>query len=209
MFKGHRAKLTTAALAAAMMLGGCASVGNVGEILGSVLGGAGGQGQRGQTGQVSGTIMGVDSRNQVIGLQQSNGQTVNLLFDNNTQVTFQNRNYPPTALERGDRVTVRVQQVSQGYYADLVQVDQSVSGSSGGTGQGGSVQQMQGVVQQVDAASGAFSVNLQNYGTVTVTLPYNASRTDVSRMQNLRRGDSVRFYGVFINNTRVELRQFN
>lgn len=208
MFGHHGTRLAAVALAAMTTLGGCASAGGIGDILGSVLGGAGGQQQQGQTGQVSGTITGVDTRQQVVGLQQSNGQTVNLLYDANTQVTFENRNYPPTALERGDRVTVRVQQVSQGYYASVIQVDQSVSSSSGSTGASGSVQQLQGIVQQVDASQGMFSVSLQNYGTVTVTLPYNASRTDVSRLQNLRRGDNVRFYGVFVNNTRVELRQF-
>lgn len=208
MFGHHGTRLAAVALAAMTTLGGCASAGGIGDILGSVLGGAGGQQQQGQTGQVSGTITGVDTRQQVVGLQQSNGQTVNLLYDANTQVTFEKRNYPPTALERGDRVTVRVQQVSQGYYASVIQVDQSVSSSSGSTGASGSVQQLQGIVQQVDASQGMFSVSLQNYGTVTVTLPYNASRTDVSRLQNLRRGDNVRFYGVFVNNTRVELRQF-
>lgn len=206
MFGHHGTRLAAVALAAMTTLGACASAGGIGDILGSVLGGAGQQ--QGQTGQVSGTITGVDTRQQVVGLQQSNGQTVNLLYDANTQVTFENRNYPPTALERGDRVTVRVQQVSQGYYASVIQVDQSVSSSSGSTGASGSVQQLQGIVQQVDASQGMFSVSLQNYGTVTVTLPYNASRTDVSRLQNLRRGDNVRFYGVFVNNTRVELRQF-
>ena len=206
MFSGWRMGVAAVALAAMTTIGGCAGAGQIGDVLGSVLGGAG-QSQ-GQSGQVSGVVTGVDTRGQVIGVQQSNGQTINLLFDGNTQVTFENRNYPPTALERGDRVTARVQQVRQGYYTDVIQVTQSVQGSGGST-QGGSVQQMQGTVQQVDASQGAFTVSLPNYGVVTVTLPYNASRTDVSRLQNLRRGDNVRFYGVFINNTRVELRQFN
>ena len=39
-------------------------------------------------------------------------------------------------------------------------------------------------------------------------MPYNASRADVQRFQNLRNGDNVRFYGVYLNNSRVELRQF-
>ncbi len=38
---------------------------------------------------------------------------------------------------------------------------------------------------------------------------YNASNTDRTRFQNLRSGDFVRFYGVFVSNSRVELRQFN
>jgi hypothetical protein len=44
--------------------------------------------------------------------------------------------------------------------------------------------------------------------TLTVTLPYNPRRVDVDRFNNLRPGDYVRLYGVFLNNSRVELRQF-
>lgn len=206
MGNGRSIRHLAVALAATAMLGACAGgAGGIGDILGGVLGGQ----QSGQQGgQVAGTVLGVDTRGQVVGLQQSNGQTINLLFDANTQVVFENRNYPPTALERGDRVTASVQQVSQGYYTNYIRVDQSVSASSGST-TGGSVQQLAGTVQQVDLSAGAFSIDLQGTGLVTVSMPYNASRTDVTRFQNLRRGDYVRFYGVFLNNTRVELRQFN
>ena len=201
--KGGR--FLTLVLAVSTLLTGCANTGGLGDILGSVLGG----GQQGQQGQLQGTILGVDSQRQLIGVQQSNGQQLNLLYDANTQVVFENRNYPPTALERGDRITARVQSVQQGYYTDLVQVDQSVSGSSGTTsGATGQVQQMEGTVRQVDLNAGAFTVSLPSYGTVTVTMPYNASRTDVSRFQNLRSGQTVRFYGAFVNQSRVELRQF-
>ena len=44
---------------------------------------------------------------------------------------------------------------------------------------------------------------------ITVTMPYNPNRTDLTKFQNLRAGDSIRMYGVPLNNTRVELRQFN
>jgi hypothetical protein len=33
-------------------------------------------------------------------------------------------------------------------------------------------------------------------------------QSDLNTFQNLRVGDRVRLYGVFINNSRVELRQF-
>jgi len=41
-----------------------------------------------------------------------------------------------------------------------------------------------------------------------VSLPYNARSSDVNRFRNLRSGDNVRIYGVYLNNSRVELRQF-
>jgi hypothetical protein len=34
------------------------------------------------------------------------------------------------------------------------------------------------------------------------------SRADSDRFRALRSGDRVRLYGVFLNNTRIELRQF-
>ena len=169
-----------------------------------------------QASQVSGIVQGVDARSQQIVLQQSNGQNIGLLFDSQTQVTFQNRSYSVNNLERGDRVTARIQQANNGsgYYTDLVQVDQSVSGSGGGVYQSngsvetGTVQSLQGTVRQVDRRNGVFTLDVGNYNTLTVALPYNPSQNDSNRFQSLRAGDQVRFYGVFLNNNRVELRRF-
>ena len=186
-------------------LAACNGNSNLGNILGGVLGGGGAA----QNNQVSGTILGVDTRSQQIALQTSDGQQVNLAYDQQTQVVFQNQSYAVTNLERGDRVTVRVQQTQNGgYYTDMVQVDQSASSSTTGGTASGNVQSIQGTVRQVDLQNGLFSLNTNNYGQVIVALPYNVSRTDQNRFQNLRAGDNVRLYGVFLNNQRVELRQF-
>jgi hypothetical protein len=195
--------------AAALMLlavGACSQAGNVGEILGSVLGGGGAGG--GSANQVSGTVRGVDTRNQQIGLQLSNGQTVGLVYDQQTKVVYNNQSYAVTSLDAGDQVTARIQQNGNAYYTDLVQVDQPVQGT-GGTTNGGSsaVQSFQGTVRQVDATNGLFTLTTGGT-TLTVSLPYNVSRADQNRFQSLRSGDTVRLYGVFLNNTRVELRQF-
>ena len=173
--------------------------GTLGNVLGSVLGG----GQQQQSGQVSGTIRAVN--NQQITIQQENGQSVALSYDNQTQVVYQNQRYAVNNLEYGDRVTASVRQVQNGYYTDHVQVDQSVSTS--GTGSSGSVQSIQGTVRQIDSRNGLFTVDSQN-GVLTVALPYNPRSADVDRFQRLRQGEYVRFYGVFVNNSRVELRQF-
>src|SRR4051812_21977581 len=93
----------------------CSSLGNIGNVLGGVLGG-GGQ-------QVQGTVLAVDTRSQYIALQQSDGQSISLAYDNNTRVTYNNQNYAVTSLERGDVVTANVQQSQNGaYYTDAVQV---------------------------------------------------------------------------------------
>ena len=192
------------AVAALMVasLGACG--GSLGNVLGSVLGGGNGSGS--QSGQLAGTVRGVDSRSQQIAIQQSNGQTIAVNYDNQTQVVYQNQNYSPTALEAGDRVTARVQANGNSYYTDYVQVDQSVRGNTGGSSS--NLQQLQGTVRQIDRANGLFTVDVNNYNTLTVSLPNNLSSNDVNRFNSLRAGDFIRFYGTFVNNSRVELKQF-
>jgi hypothetical protein len=191
-----------AAVAAMMVasLGACA--GQLGNVLGGVLGGGGAQ-----SGQLSGTIRGVDTRSQQIAIQQSNGQTVPVYYDNQTQVVYQNQNYSPTSLESGDRVTARVQANGNNYYTDYVQVDQSIGGS--GTASNSNVQLLQGTVRQVDRRNGLFTMDTNNGYTLTVTLPYNVRNTDLNRFNNLRSGELVRFYGIYLNNAQVQLQQFN
>jgi len=175
-------------------------MGSLGNVLGSVLGGGGNE--------VAGTIQSVDTRNQQISLQQSNGQSVALAFDNQTRVVYQNRNYPVTSLEYGDQVSARVQQLQNGgYYTDSVYVTQSATGTNTGT-TGGNVQSLTGTVRSVDRNNAAFSIDVGNGSLLTVTLPSNTSSTDVNRFNSLRSGDYVRFYGVYVTNSRVELRQF-
>jgi hypothetical protein len=182
-------------------LGACSQAGGLGNVLGSVLGGGAQQGS-----QLTGIVQGVDTRNQQIGIQQSNGQTVAIGYDNQTKVVYQNQSYPVTSLDRGDQVTARIQSASNGsYYTDLVQVDQPVQGST--TASGGNVQTLQGTVRQIDLQNGLFTMDV-NATRLTVSMPYSPSRTDLNRFQNLRSGDVVRIAGVLLNNTRVELRQF-
>ena len=191
--------------AAALMVfavGACSQAGGLGSILGSVLGG-----QNQQASQVSGSVRGVDTRNSQIVLQQSNGQSVSVSYDNQTQVVYNNQNYNVTSLENGDQVTLSIQQTQNGgYYTNYVRVDQSSSSSSSGSN--GQVQSLQGTVRRVDVNQGWFELMPNSNVVLTVTMPYNASRADQQRFQNLRNGDVVRFTGTYLNNSRVELRQF-
>lgn len=182
----------------------CSNNSNLGDLLGGVLGGGGGGSQ------VRGTVAGVNTRTQQIGIQQSNGQTVSVGYDNNTQVVYQNQNYPVSSLEYGDDITARVannSNTNSGYYTDLIQVNRSVSGTGTGTSSG-NVQSFEGTVRSVDRSNGYFTVSSNNYGTLTVSMPYNPRQDDLNRFSNLRNGDFVRIYGVLLNNSRVELRQF-
>ena len=192
------------ALAAGMLaaLTACSAINSVGNVLGGMIPGGGSQSQ------VSGYVSGVDTRAQVIGLQQPNGQPVNLLFDNQTKVVFNNQSYPVTSLDRGDQITARIQNTSNGYYTDLVQVDQPVNGSAGTSSASGAVRSVQGTVRQIDRQNGLFTMDVNNSTRLTVSMPYSPSRNDLAKFQNLRSGDVVRIAGVFLNNSRVELRQF-
>ena len=186
--------------------GACSGgAGGLGNVLGAVLGGGG------QANEVAGTVQGIDAQAQQIALQTTDGQSVALAYDNQTKVVFQNQLYAVANLERGDQVVARIQQTNNGgYYTDSVTVTQSVSPTGGGTTTGGSgtVQQLQGTVRQIDRTNGLFTLEPSNGVILTVSLPYNAAQSDRTRFQNLRSGDAVRLAGVFLNNSRVELRQF-
>ena len=195
-------------LLALLSLGACRSGSEIGQVLGGVLGGGG----QAQAAQVAGVIAGVDTRSQQIGIQQqANGEAVPVGYDENTRVVYQNQTYPVTALERGDEVVLRVVDRGNGsYYTDSVHVTRSVSSPGGSTAGGGAsaVQSMQGIVRQVDRNNGMFSLEVGGGSTVIVSLPYGARSADVDRFRSLRAGESVRLAGVFLNQTRVELRQF-
>jgi hypothetical protein len=182
----------------------CSGAGGIGDVLGGVLGGGQPQAQAAQ-----GAIRGVNTQSQQISLQLTNGQTVALSYDNQTKVVYQNQLYAVTNLENGDQVIMRVLDVGNGtYYTDSIHVTQSVQSSGGGSaGNSGNVQTLQGTVRQIDRANGLFTLDAGNV-LLTISMPYNAARADVTRFQNLRTGETVRLYGVFLNNSRVELRQF-
>lgn len=183
--------------------GACSGAGGIGDVLGGVLGG----GQQAQAAQAEGAIRAVDARSQQISLQLTNGQTVALAYDNQTKVVYQNQLYAVSNLESGDQVILRVRDVGNGtYYTDSIHVTRSVS-SGGSSGSSANVQSLQGTVRQIDRTNGLFTLDAGNV-VLTVSMPYGATRADVTRFQNLRQGETVRFYGVFLNNSRVELRQF-
>ena len=199
----QRLRRSAAAALLFASVGACA--GNLGNILGGVLGGGGTQ-TSAQSGQLTGTIRGVNTQSQQISIQQNNGQTVPVSYDNQTQVVYQNRNFSPTSLENGDQVTARVQANGNSYYTDYVQVDQSVTAVGGSSS---NVRLLQGTVRQIDRRNGLFTVDINNSGTLTVSLPNNLSSNDVNRFNNLRSGQVVSFYGMYLSSGQVQLRQFN
>jgi hypothetical protein len=197
-------------------LTGCAGT-NLGQ-LGDILGGAmGGTGQQGQNGQMVVEVQGVDTRQQVIAVVTQQGQQGNVMFDQNTVVTYQNQQYPVTALERGDVVAMQVQQTQQGQpYVSRIDVQQSVQdrngqGTSGGVYNGGNgnaqLQQVSGRIGQIDHDRGMFQLQTQQ-GTFVVSLPYNPGNATTDYFHRLRTGDTVRLEGTVTANGRMELYRF-
>jgi hypothetical protein len=200
---------STALVGLAVAASGCAS-GALGDVLGGVLNPQGTSNER----LLQGDVQYVDTNQQTLQVRMTNGQTANVRFDSRTQVVYQQQSYPVTALERGDQVSVSLQQTQQGeYYATQVLVTRSVQDANGvsqGTSgtSGRQYMQLDGTVQQVDLQRGMFALRMQNNSTVWVSLPYNAGNTTVSRFQRLRNGDYVRLGGYLIANDRVELSTF-
>ena len=198
-----------------MTLTGCAgsNLGALGDILGGAMGGMGGAGQQGQQGQLVVEVQGVDTRQQVIAVRTQQGQQGNVMFDQNTVVTYQNQQYPVTALERGDVVAMQVQQTQQGTpYASRIDVQQSVQertgqGTGGAVGGGAQMQQLSGRVGQIDHSRGMFQVQTQQ-GTYTVSLPYNPGAANTDYFNRLRTGDNVRLEGTLTAQGRMELYRF-
>jgi hypothetical protein len=196
----------TAALAASVFtLGACQSGGGLESVLGSVLGTGAGSAQ-----QLAGSVRAVDARNQQISITQSNGQSVAVNYDANTKVVYQSKLYAVTNLDPGDQVVARITTTqNNAYYTDSITVTQSVSTTT--TTSGGEVantQLLQGTVRSINRQSGTFAVDIGSGTEITVSMPYNPRSVDVQTYNGLRVGQSIRFYGVYLNNTRVELRQF-
>lgn len=185
---------------AVIAMSACANS-QLGNVLGSVLG-------TGGSSQLSGTIQGVNTQSQQVGITQSNGQTIGVSYDNQTVVLYQNQNYPVTALEMGDQVIASIRDAGNGsYYADTIQVTQSVQNGQSSNGSQ-SVQSFSGTVRQIDYQNGIFTINNGAGYEISVSMPYNPRQQDVDYFRRLARGQRVRFYGVTLNNERIELRQF-
>lgn len=210
----HSIRNLAAAAFTVAALSGCAgtNLGQLGDILGGAMGG--GMGGTGQNGQLVVEVQGVDTRQQVIAVRTEQGQQGNVMFDQNTVVTYQNQQYPVTALERGDVVAMQVQQTQQGApYASRIDVQQSVqdrngqTGSNGTYGSQGQMQQLYGRVGQIDHNRGMFQVQTQQ-GTFVVSLPYNPGNATSDYFNRLRTGDTVRLEGTVTGNGRMELYRF-
>lgn len=176
------------------------STGGLGDVFDGVL--------NSPSNQMSGTVQGVDSRNETLFIRESNGNTVAIRYDDRTRVVYQNQDYSVSALENGDQVTARVQDNgNNNYFTDYIQVNSSVSNNTGGTGSG-ALYNLSGTVRQIDTYNGWFTMDTQQEGRITVSLPYNPRSADLTRFRNLRSGDYVSLQAAYLNPSTFQLRQF-
>jgi hypothetical protein len=194
-----------------LALGACAGGGGgLGEILGGVLGGGAGAGGGG-TGELVVEVQGIDQQSQEIEVLTEDGQRGPIEYDNNTRVVYQQQEYAVTALERGDVVQMRIQQLAEGrYYTDYILVQQSVQdrgGASAGGSTSGNIVQATGTVRSIDVQRGTFTMQTTQT-TLTVALPYNPTSQTVNYFENLDSGDRVTVEGYLVAQNRLELVRF-
>lgn len=139
---------------------------------------------------VEGEIRSVDARRSRLQLRDQWNRSHTVLFDGGTRVVYGQRQYPVTALERGDRVRIRLVRVRGGaLLADRVDVRESVRERGRIVGR---TDRLTGTVGTVDHRRGHFTIQPSRYETVVVQVPARLSREDARRFDRLRRGDRVR-----------------
>lgn len=107
-----------ATLALGATAGGCAGYG-MEEVLNGGLGTLYGN-------QVEGEIRGVNTRSRYLEVRTYHGRSERVRYDGRTRVIYRDRQYNPSALERGDEVSIRTSRDRNGYlYADHVRVRHS------------------------------------------------------------------------------------
>jgi hypothetical protein len=192
-----------------LILNGCAELGQLGR--------AGGYGNLGGN-ELVGEVQIIDTRARQIQLTTDTGRRLVFMYDNNTRVSYRQRDYTVADLEPGDYVALRAQQDREGrYLTDLITVKESVqerngygSPSAGGSGKGNveRLDRLEGQVEFVDVKRGLFEIRNRQNRLVVVALPKGAPRSISERFNRLREGDYVRLEGRFLNQDRFELENF-
>ena len=194
------------ALAIVVTVGACSGGGLGG--LGDILAG-GGQGGQPASGTLTAEVQEVRERQQQIIVLTQDGQQGAILYDANTQVIYRDQQYPVNALERGDIVDLRIQEVQQGYYTDLVQVRQSVQERQGSGGTTATdLYQIEGTIDSIDLERWMFTLNMTQGGTVQVVLPSTSPASARDRLRQYRPGDYVQIVARPIDQQQAELVQF-
>ncbi|MEA2342202.1 MAG: hypothetical protein QOF63_371, partial [Thermoanaerobaculia bacterium] len=214
----NKYKTLAAATVALLLMAACGTSGNG---IGDIFGNGGSPTTSNAAYQIRGTVDSVDTRGQSIFLTNVSGYNTNLntgrsdslrvYYDNRTTLNYQGQSFRPDQLERGDEVTVRVDQSGNQLIAETMDVTYNTrggmaSGSNGSYGYPSSQQYstIRGTVRNVDTRNQ--TIELENTNWVSGFRTNNSSSRFVVRydqnasvdyngqmypLTNLERGDVV------------------
>ena len=172
----------------------------------SSTGSGSGTGTGGYNTSIRGTVRYVDPGRRTIEVDRGyNGGVLVVDYDTNTPVTYNNRQYRPEDLERGDVVDLTVRDLGSGRM--IAQRIDVVSSASGGGAVGGTTQSdVRGTVRYVDTARRTIELEQATWasgfisgggsGSSTIVLEYDSNtmveyQGQLSPPTNLERGDVV------------------
>jgi hypothetical protein len=204
---------------ALLFLGACASSGGgIGDIFGGGNSGA-------QNYEIRGTVDYVDSANRSITLRDvsgnnqsmlssGSGNSVRVYYDDRTPVSWQGQSYRPEDLERGDVVSVRVDENGNNLQAESMTVLQNVS--SGSSTSGGSFptygSNIRGTVRYIDTSRRTIEVDRGSGSTMTVDYDTNTPvyySNQTYRVSDLERGDEIELQVRDLGSGRYVAQQIN
>lgn len=160
----------------------------------------------GRTAVMNGEIRSVDTRRGQLQIREDrSNRNHTVRYDNRTRVTYAQRQYPASSLQRGDIVRVSISHDRSGaQWADRVEVRSSARNARSDA----RVQRVDGTVGVIDHRRGYFALHQNRAGTVVVYLPPRLNNNEVRRFDRLRRGDRVRVDVRPSGNNQAELVRF-
>jgi hypothetical protein len=183
---------------ALLLLAACGSSGGMGDIFG------GGTNQNAAY-EIRGVVDSVDTNGRSVYLtnvsgltnmlsNSGSGSTVRVYYDADTPVDYNGKTYRPEDLERGDEVTVRVDESGNRLMADRMTVTRDVSSGSTSGGNNNYQTNIRGTVRYVDTSRRTIEVDRGTGSTVIVEFD-NATpvyfNNTTYRTSDLERGDEI------------------
>jgi hypothetical protein len=155
----------------------------------------------------------VDTSSRLLHLRTEDNRDRVISYSSNARVLYHGRDYSIAQLERGDQVSMQLQQDGRGSsYTNLIRVQESSQdrnpSQAGDTGSSTKIQTLDGRVEQLNIQLRSFAIRDHSSAPVVVSLPSNAERLAVDRFRALRNGDYVRIEGRFLDERRFEMASF-
>ncbi len=150
------------------------------------------------------------SRREIHALTDGSGRRVIPYDIDRTHVVYHGWDYTVNDLESGDLIAY-FPVTRDRNYVDTIRIEEPVQARPS-TARRAPLpprnDMVEGTVERVDIDRGLFDVRPRSGGTVTVSVPYNARAADVDYFRSLRRGDSVRVEGEFVDRDNLQLLSF-